>query len=313
MRYVHGQVDPKNLCREFVERVLTSSGRMHVLGEASATDTLWHYTSVAAFQKIVTSKRARFHPLEKMNDSQEGRWLRTCITQMMSHEERARVYLPFRFLILPRIATTFIFSLSGEPDRLSQWRAYGDSGKGVAVGFSKEGLRKCLGVTADWNALQGHMVLAQVTYHGEGNTAARELLNVALDLSDTRDQLSDGMPESPRKERAVNLTMEFYIGEYHRALGLMEPLFKNVAFSEENEWRAVLYVGSSGNYPEASQYDIRNGDLIPFYDFDIGSSITALKLGPTCPVHQEMARGFCLAELGRVVDVSRSSLTLVAR
>jgi hypothetical protein len=104
---------------------------------------------------------------------------------------------------------------SERTDLLSQWRAYGDDGKGVAIGFSTDHLQRLC------QCLQGKF--ADVIYD-DGQQEA--LIERAFELTP---RLSDG--EDPTIDEAA--------GTILRHISEAASRCKNNGFSEEAEWRLV--------------------------------------------------------------------------
>lgn len=110
---------------------------------------LYHYCSTPTFLSIVTSGTVRFSDANMMNDSAEGRYGYALFEQAandllamvgqkpilegLSGEFFAKVdgYLSPSQLVTHPVISCF----SKQPDRLSQWRAYGQDGRGWAIGF----------------------------------------------------------------------------------------------------------------------------------------------------------------------------------
>ena len=57
---------------------------------------------------------------------------------------------------------TFVFSLSSQSDLLSQWRAYANGGRGVAIGFDVSEMTETVKCWRHWDKLENKIVLAPV-------------------------------------------------------------------------------------------------------------------------------------------------------
>src|SRR5690606_4915664 len=104
---------------------------------------------------------------------------------------------------------------SEQADLLSQWRAYGEDGKGFAVGFSTEYLK--------WLSSKVRGAFTNVIYDGADQ---RALVESAFELFP---RLCDG--EDP--------TIEEGSGTILRRISEAASRCKSNAFSEEAEWRIV--------------------------------------------------------------------------
>ena len=115
------------------------------------SEILYHYTSTAGFYNIVMSKSIHCGHTAWMNDKFENKWLHKMFDK--AKQRRDFELTPEWQQQIERIlrANTdyiqnqpFLFCLSKDEDLLSQWRAYGDDGKGVAIGFDKGILEKLI-------------------------------------------------------------------------------------------------------------------------------------------------------------------------
>ena len=107
----------------------------------------FHYCSAGTLQAICDNKTIRFSDINMFNNSQEMHWaysvFEEAATQLLHQSVSAlsgisveffnqvdSIISPMPFNVHPIVAC-----FSREPDLLSQWRAYGDDGKGFSVGF----------------------------------------------------------------------------------------------------------------------------------------------------------------------------------
>ena len=117
---------------------------------------IYHYCSINAFYLIMQNKCIRLSDLNKTNDYMEKRWSKKYIQEVLKEElnnyninlnlkdyyinnEANKSYLEYYneemnkvlFDNRPILSTCF----SEEKDKLSQWRAYGQDGEGLSIGF----------------------------------------------------------------------------------------------------------------------------------------------------------------------------------
>lgn len=126
------------------------------LYEPTETDVLYHYCSVSTLQAILSSGRIRFTDINMLNDSEEVRWgysafeeaatrlvNRTGIPDAVPKIEVAFLDDMDRYIApVQLVAHPFVACFSTKPDSLGQWRAYGDDGRGFAVGFNAAAIRR---------------------------------------------------------------------------------------------------------------------------------------------------------------------------
>lgn len=221
---------------------------------------LYHYCSVNTFLSIVENYNIWLSDAEKTNDNTEMRWLfdkiKSVIDEIISSYEdifdhellnrtKAIISEVIEKLLLKKApivknAKSFLFCLSEANDLLSQWRAYGNDGKGVAIGFNTEVLSEFMS--------NPFYTLTKVIYNQEDTF---KFLHMALDeqlkwsIESSIDSSNYGYNES---ELVVNIFMLIY--------GIWEEgfVYKNNMFIEEQEWRIFRKVHSD-NYSNDNGVD----------------------------------------------------------
>lgn len=107
-------------------------------------DVFYHYCSNETLRAICESKTLRFSDVNMMNDHAEMRHGYEVFEKAAGRlidlgfekaffDDVDRIISPMAAHVHPVLC-----SFSKKPDVLSQWRAYGDDGKGVAIGFSSD-------------------------------------------------------------------------------------------------------------------------------------------------------------------------------
>jgi hypothetical protein len=118
--------------------------------------TIYHYCSGQTFVSIIQNKTIRFSDINQLNDAEEGRWGYEIFIEAANRILK-RESIPDEFPIMPmefidkvdetwsvfgaRLAS-FVACFSTDGDSLSQWRAYADDGRGFAIGFIAQQLRR---------------------------------------------------------------------------------------------------------------------------------------------------------------------------
>lgn len=255
---------------------------------------LYHYCSVDAFIKIVTSKTIWLTNLFFMNDSQEHFWLRTKARKCLDEQIRGNPD-DFGYEYLDTILKQewmheiYCACFSERGDLLSQWRAYADDGKGVSVGFSTSHLQRVC------ESLEGH------------------LCNVIYD-DDTQDTLVRAALDLPEAQGDV-LTAEQASFTLLERISEAASRCKSEAFAEEAEWRMVCEPHIAFDECEPSvwcraqtpRFRDRNGIITPFMEVPLVEGrgytkrgmepIKEVTLGPrTSPKLQEYAASLLLKQ-----------------
>lgn len=299
----------------------------------------YHYCSLNAFLNILKNKQLFLSDPLKMNDSMELIWY---LDKLRDEWIEFRKYeLPFNFqnhkveydpeisvgslldLIkmyskLENISaedlkncikkrgqdSIYIGCFSKEPDKLSQWRSYGDDGKGVSIGFDLEKLQ-----SADNIFVQEVLYTDSVLYKKVGN----DIQNVAMEVGSLCNEFKIGS-----EDERMQLLIHELIPEVAK--------YKNPTFQEENEVRLIYcedlkyekLLDTYGVFEEKSRFmsldhDFRitnNNQIIEFVklDFDI-DAIKEIYIGPNCLVTRYEIMKILKNYQGNNVDVvySKSS------
>ncbi len=224
---------------------------------------LYHYTTLSSFNEILKSEELHASSVLFLNDSSEFTTARAATLDVLDDCARRGAaplrpyYDTFRSVLahyLPA-STLFVVALSAARDDLSQWRAYGGDGRGIALGFMRVHLARRL--QAD-----GHL-LAECVYHHD-DLARRALTFVNQQARDL----------SSRGFDPTRASLDFL-----EAFQRFAPRFKNGAFAAEAEWRIILgppKVANTVQFKAAGSY-LRPFRALPFPR----SSFFTVVLGPS--------------------------------
>lgn len=225
-------------------------------------EALWHYTTFAGFQGIISSKTIWATEYRFLNDSEEFSHARTLAEKLVEGVPeltglrfaardtiRSAVRLAFGsgFLHEERFSM-MVASFSEVGDQLSQWRGYAGDSTGVSLGLDLRHLRPP-------SAVHTTVVFAPCVY----DRAEKEhLLGAILDHCRERleaawnSTVTSGLKNIDRSNpNAVwdhihehSQEISTSVGEAHTNLQWdllrLAPLLKNESFSEEREWRLTL-------------------------------------------------------------------------
>ena len=181
------------------------------------------------------------------------------------------------------------FSGSDSEDMLSQWRGYGDDGRGVAIGFNREILEKTQKTFAFSNdRLQ--IKFQKVEYEEE------------VQKEKIREFWKNKINEANKSLERVEVDFELWMIQCFYNLYLAAIFMKSSFFKEENESR-IVYEKEDDNSMEKcktfknkmrikeGEVTIRNGNIVEYYDLDISELMNGfvkkIILGPKCKVGQE--------------------------
>lgn len=237
---------------------------------------IYHYTTQKGILGIVTRREMWATQVHFLNDKNEV-FLTFKLLERELKKQAGQVQTPAIKAVLndirrnlPRIdqGHICIASFCEEKDLLSQWRGYGNLGKGYAIGFNLKELNNI--------AKRQHFVIWPCVY------------NPALQL-----ELVNYLIENWCREFCGHRPVqhEKMLEIINTSVCQLAPIIKDESFSEEKEWRLVSSVVSS----KSPQFAFREGEfsLIPYYNFQIAdehgnSSIKTIVVGPS--PHMELAR-----------------------
>lgn len=233
---------------------------------------IYHYCDAAALMNILNYRKLWATSTKYLNDSTE---LLSLTSNFESHADRHRRYeaeevlsdiIDFYRVSTPTYQTQvigmdrFACCFSADGDLLSQWRAYGNNGRGYAIGFDPNMISGLVGSDVI-------MELRKITYGG------REEARLVDDLFERFEPIVASNLHvldntGWRKQSARNwLSMKF--GEC--LFNLVEEI-KHPAFAEENEWR--LYASGKSDIG----FRISQDRVVPYVELDLSSTAEPLKL-----------------------------------
>ncbi len=227
--------------------------------------TLWHYTTYAAFERIMESKTVWATDYRFLNDRQEFRHSKDLAIELLADEPEligfqfpAREYLNkgvdavlHKGMLREDAVRIMVASFSEHGDQLSQWRGYAANSSGVSIGLDLRARRPPVGI--------GTMVVfAPCVYREEDKRTllkavfAHYLQRLQRWWDSVMDEAWKRQISEIAPERIGGVAIvEGRLGELQQVLSVafaelqfdlmrIAPLLKHESFSEENEWRLVL-------------------------------------------------------------------------
>jgi hypothetical protein len=268
---------------------------------ANPSDVLYHYCSMESLYGILDSLALRLTNIRYMNDSKETSWVYELAEKAFSRiiqagrpDEEAeliellRSYSHGVFQDESFFPNWFCVCYSKNGDSLSQWRAYANDGRGVAIGFNRDYLES---FTSE------HQVRLEDVEYLAG-----------LDLSAFEDDFKLAVSQmQSERERLSRPLMAEEIEIIARKVSMRwnekAPFCKNPAFKEEHEVRfvhsPVLYDSKIGPV----QCFHRDGVIVPYISLPLHADcnpISKIVLGPRNRIDHNR-RG--ISELARVKGI----------
>lgn len=193
-------------------------------------DVMYHYCSIDTFMKILETKSIWVSHAQTTNDGLEDRMFVNALKRTLAKHKEVESQ---DTALLEKIADTYIKKVdfpyiacfTHDNDLLSQWRAYGDNGKGVCIGFDLSKfcyvdlLHQCHG------SGKPTVQIDEVSYHDEDDALIEKFLSTANIL---REQFNYDSEE--------NIVYSLVSG-----LEELSIFTKSETFNEEREIRMVYY------------------------------------------------------------------------
>jgi len=241
------------------------------------TKTLYHYTAQAGLLGIIKDQAVWATHTQYLNDTKEYRHAVDVATAEINKRLVHAVGDSHRILSdmaegVKGIENTnvCVCSFSEDRDSLSQWRAYGGSTSGYAIGFNPLHLAEMV--------RQEGFHLAPCLYKPAEQVAVIEAL-VDKVLDQNLERLRNGETlVGPNQEEwlAAPKLMLPRGGNLAAYLHRLAPILKDESFSEEKEWRIISEPLMCTR--ERFSFRVGNSMLIPYYSIPIARSDRPLKL-----------------------------------
>lgn len=257
------------------------------------TKTLYHYTTQAGLLGIIKNNDIWATHTQFLNDAKEYRHATDVVTVEIVKRLTDAVGDSRRILAdmaegvkgIENI-NVCVCSFSEDRDSLSQWRAYGGSTSGYAIGFNPFHLAEMV--------RREEFYLAPCLYKSTEQIAVMEAL-VDKVFDENMERLHNGETLiSENREEWLNAEKLILPrgGNLAAYLHRFAPILKDKSFSEEKEWRIISRPLMCTR--ERFSFRCGNSTLIPYYRVPIAHPDQPLKLdeiviGPT--PHIEQSRG----------------------
>ena len=186
---------------------------------------IYHYCSLEKLNKIITSKELFLFNANSMNDRSETLWIIQLINEELSKRKEQ-----FNEADVKKLSTSFSLNrtypylscFSSDSDLLSQWRAYADDGKGIAIGFNEEYLGVPKRIPVNTAVVKDSVGYFDCIYD---ENIQRKTINREIDASLLLIEQNE-----PKDWVLHKLAMQ---------LIRLSVIFKNPTFSEEKEVRLI--------------------------------------------------------------------------
>lgn len=244
----------------------------------------YHYCSVDIFMQILQNKTLWLSHSRTMNDKLECVYILDILKRVIKDvdfkdSKKNGILKSIEKACQSNVDYPYIISLSKNKDLLSQWRAYGDNGKGAAIGFnlSKIPHKDLLG-NGDSSS---NIIIDEVCYK------ERTIYNILKKMLETIPYFDDKCIEKS--------TIVEYISQF---IKILSAFTKNSKFSEEKEYRICYFPCYryllknlyKENVDIEEHLDLKfrtkNSEIVSYFEYKFSDEIISdIVLGPTSRVN----------------------------
>ena len=226
-----------------------------IFEESNENALVFHYTKMKSFEKIVNNQSFWFTDYRYLNDTQEFNWGKGQIINVLESMKSKNAKSILDEIDYLENVELYVASFCLQPDLLSQWRAYGNNGKGVSFGVNPIKMKNSLG----FSFFQG-----KVKYNrSEQRKQIIEAINESFDYFKKKGEI----PE---------------IKCIIRYLSLIIATHKHESFFEEKEYR--LFVFSNTSQRDAWLEEGLNSEGKPYFSFHTLGKIQNLEIKELFPI-----------------------------
>jgi hypothetical protein len=230
-------------------------------------DILYHYTTSIGLSGILSSGKIWTTEIHYLNDKSEIQlafdFIRNEIESQKAGVNKTRtdeeLDLMLESLRIAEEINVSIASFTENGDQLSQWRGYGEIGRGYSLGLYGQALSR---------TVQNHKSFRLFPCIYDEQTQinmVKELVDVTavLDIKSDPSYSSSLLFRSPFGDAALSLA----------------AVIKSGGFKEEREWRLISPTLSFSD----AKFRFGNHTLIPFWEFglDLSNTLESIIVGPT--------------------------------
>lgn len=253
----------------------------------TVTSPRFHYANSAGLTGIVTNEEIWLTSILHLNDPSEFAHGMSLATEMMrerapNEHEVVQFFFDGVLENIPRVEAAigfYVASFSSDGDDLGQWRAYGDNGRGYALGLSPDLFRRVhLTATVDTPPNETIFVASVIYDEREAKQRQKDVIGKAVETVNRfvdADVLRDRGNVSPFLER---MATELVMALIWNAITTKHPAYKN-----EQETRLILINGAE-KLESYVKTRVRGSEIIPYIPHKMklkaSGAITGIVVGP---------------------------------
>lgn len=220
----------------------------------NTAEIVYHYTSLDNFLAILKNQSLFFTNLNYLNDSKEYKYGVNLIHEIVEKYEKTNKNIKILEEVLGNIqliykSQRYISCFSSNGDLLSQWRAYGNHGKGIAMGFT----------VSELDEFESSYISAKYIQYNENEqrSSIEEIITIILNCLDEIKDIYEWTPN----------TYEYFVAVFIiEFLEEMISTFKHPSFIEEKEFRLEYTIDGNINKLDKNKIEYRSNQnfIIPY-------------------------------------------------
>lgn len=236
-----------------LETILAGLPELQKAKKITKNDTFFHYTNLFGLKAIIENQSLFASNSAFLNDKEEFYFGIKLFCETVCILESEKEFVAYSSLfeniksnLNRKKSNRYVTCFSLDGDLLSQWRAYADDGKGIAIGFDPKQLIEAFEFKADG--------LFIVYDHSEQEIISDAVLRQCVRFYTGKKNLFDWGGEA-QFDTIVSEEVTFFINRY-------VGQFKHNAFIEENEYRFDLAIDSDINQDRELHYRVSKNNLL---------------------------------------------------
>ena len=250
---------------------------------------IYHYCSVDTLYNIITKKKLWLSDSSYMNDKEEVTWIDTLVFDALNElidaypneKKYSKIEEEYKKLEHKK---HFIMCFSKEKDKLSQWRAYADDAKGVAIGFNA-------------NCLKDREELSGQIGSEPPQSVTKQLGKDFVEYDENH--IKNNFKNIIEKSESMDIQLiAFMIKE-------SSIIIKHPSFKEEEEVRFIYTPENTSNQNSQTHlsskklFRSQKNEIIPYFTFDFKdfeNFISEIVLGSKCKLKKDDLQEFLVSE-----------------
>jgi hypothetical protein len=244
--------------------------------------SVFHYTNDFGLRSILDSNKLWMSDIFSMNDPSELHYgiktFQETFTKMpIKHGHIQQNYSKFienfyKEKIIQKILFAYSTSFSTKGNDLTQWRSYGDNGRGYCIEFSYSDIEDYVK-----SIRSGESPITSTYFMLYSRKKAIDTFKIFSHLIVTLiGELSKQIIPDEHKQEVDKAVRSIII---YNALTLTS-FFKDKAFSHEKEYRILQLYSNEKTHPD-TKFKVRNHDLIRYVEFSLDKiPVKSIRIGP---------------------------------